>query len=44
VALNEDPGVQLQGSVMRIKTAQKIPVMIINNTNKVYKIKRGKLM
>jgi len=42
--INEDPGVQIQGSVTPIKASQKVPVMIVNKTNRVYKLKRGNVV
>ena len=39
--LQDEPGLVIQESIDKIPNTQKIPVMIVNQTNKFYKLKRG---
>ena len=39
--LSQEPGVMVSNSVARLSKNRNIPVMIVNSTNKIYKIKKG---
>jgi len=42
--IGDEPGITIQGAVSNVSNSQKIPVMIVNQTNKFYKLKRGNVV
>lgn len=38
--INDEPGLMIGSAVARMKS-RKVPVLLVNNTNKTYKVKRG---
>lgn len=40
----DEPGLHLQESIGKVKKDQRIPVMIVNNTNRHYTLKRGSVV
>lgn len=39
--INDEPGLMIGSAVARTKKSRKVPVLLVNNTNKTFKIKRG---
>ena len=42
--LDEEPGIVVFRSLVKVDNSRKIPVMLINNTNKYFKFKRGEVV
>lgn len=39
--INDEPGLMIGSAVARTKKSRKVHVLLVNNTNKTFKIKRG---
>jgi hypothetical protein len=39
--ISEEPGLMMESVVAKTKSSQVIPLLVVNNTNKTFKLKRG---